>query len=175
MRSGVVLGMGVLLLAGCVDGGSGGGSQHETAKRPPVSVPDQVTTVNRSLVLGTWTCRELNPYPQVPTQTSQITYNADGTFASTGQSAPHPPFGAMTIKATGRWSVEGEHLVTSGVKTEASSQDAFTNVMAGIGTSIANTFMAQKEGSANVLKLTRTELVYTPIGVDDPPVISCTR
>mgnify|MGYP006888938069 CR=1 FL=1 len=83
--------------------------------------------------------------------------------------------GAMTIKATGRWSVDGENLVTSDVKTEASSEDAFTNMMAGIGSSIANTFMAQKAGSANVQKLTRTELVYTPIGVDDPPVISCTR
>lgn len=174
MRSGAVLGVGALLLAGCVDGG-GGSNSHETPKRPALSVPDQVTTVSKSLVVGSWTCHELNPYPQMPVQTSRITYNADGTFASTGQSAPHPPFGAMTIKATGRWSVDGENLVTSDVKTEASSEDAFTNMMAGIGSSIANTFMAQKAGSANVQKLTRTELVYTPIGVDDPPVISCTR
>ena len=172
MRSRVILGAGLLVLAGCASDGGGERTMH----RPAVSVPDQVTAVSRSLIVGSWTCHELNPLPDLPRQTSSVTYNADGTFASTGQVEAHPPFGAMTVKASGKWSVEGEHLVTSDVTTAASSADAFTNVMAGLGSSIANTFMgSQKAGSANVLKLTRNELVYTLIGVDDPPVISCTR
>jgi hypothetical protein len=51
---------GVLLLAGCATGGG------ETPRRPTTSVADDVGAVDRAAVVGTWQCRELNPYPEVP-------------------------------------------------------------------------------------------------------------
>ena len=57
---------GDLLLTGCTGLGGGG----ETPKRPPLNVADQVQQVDRSKLVGTWQCRELNPYPEMPKQTT---------------------------------------------------------------------------------------------------------
>ena len=65
------------LLAACAGGGSG-----SRPVRPVVSMADEVGTVNRQLIVGTWQCRELNPYPGRPAQTTTATYHADGTFTS---------------------------------------------------------------------------------------------
>ena len=158
-------------LASCT--GMGGG---ETPKRPSVTVADQVQTVDRSMVVGTWECHELNPYPEVPTQTATLTYAEDGALSGIAHSQARPPFAEMTIKSTGKWTVEGDRIVTSDVQTEAGSADEFTNVMAGIGSSIVNTFAkSQPAGSGDVLELTRHKLVLRAVGVDDPPIFSCTR
>lgn len=163
--------VGLLALAGCA--GLGGA---DAPKRPPLDVADKVTKVDRSLVVGTWRCRELNPYPEVPRQTMLYTYSADGTFLAEGRSEARPPFGEMQVKATGRWTVDGDRIVTSDVRSEAASQDAFTNMMAGIGASIVNGLgMAQGDGRSDVLALTRSELVTRPADVEDPPTFSCTR
>ena len=158
------------VLAGCT--GMGG----DPPKRPPVTVAGEVQRVDGSKVVGTWTCRELNPYPEVPRQVSTITYAKDGAFTGNAQyDATTPPFGGMTVETTGRWTVQGDRIVISDVKTSAGSQDAFTNMRAGIASSLINTASAQEQGSGDVLKLTPTELVFRPVGVDDPPVYSCTR
>jgi hypothetical protein len=81
----------------------------------------------------------------------------------------------MTVETTGRWMAQDDKILTSDVKTSASSQDAFTNIMAGLASSFANTTSAQMQGSGEVLKLTQTELVFRPAGADDPPVYSCMR
>ena len=158
------------LLAGCV--GVGG----DTPKRPTLTVADEVQRVEAGKLVGTWTCRELNPYPEVPQQVSTITYAEDGTFTGKAQyDAQAAPFGGMTVESAGRWVVDGDRIVTSDVTTKAGSQDAFTNVLAGIATSFVNSTSSQQQGSGDVLKLTQTELMFRPAGVDDPPVYSCTR
>ena len=81
----------------------------------------------------------------------------------------------MTVETTGRWTVQGERIVISDVKTSAGSQDAFTNMMAGLASSLVNTASAREQGSGDVLKVTSAELVFRPEGADDPPVYSCTR
>jgi hypothetical protein len=160
-----------VLLAGC--SGLGGG---ESPKRPPLTVADQVQQIDRSKLIGTWQCHELNPYPEVPKQQTTITYGKDGTLSGVGQSEARPPFAAMTVKITGKWAVEGDQITTSDVKTEAGSADEFTNVMAGIGSSIVNTFSkSQLQGSGDVLELTQHKLVFRGVGVEDPPTYSCTR
>jgi hypothetical protein len=159
-----------ILLAGCT--GMGG----DTPTRPPLNVADQVQQVDRGEVVGTWTCRELNPYPELPQQRTTITYNKDGTLVGEGRSEARPPFGAMTVNLTGKWAVEGDRIVTSDMQADAGSADAFTDVMAGIATSIANSWStSQAQGSGDVLKLTERELVLRPVGVDDPPTFSCSR
>jgi hypothetical protein len=146
-------------------------------KRPPVEVADQVQRVDRGAVIGTWNCRELNPYAEVPAQVSTVTYAADGGFVAKARydAGAAPPFGGMSVVTTGKWSVENDRILTSDVNTQASSEDPFTNVLAGVASTFANSMSAQQQGSGDVLKLTRTELTLRPDGVEDPPVIGCTR
>ncbi len=159
------------LLASCA------GMAGPPPARPPVQVSDQVQQVDRGAVVGTWNCRELNPYAEVPAQNSTVTYAADGTFIAKAHydAGAAPPFGGMSVLTTGKWSVENDRIVTSDVNTQASSPDAFTNVIAGVASTFANNMSAQQQGSGDVLKLTRTELTLRPDGVEDPPVIGCTR
>ncbi len=160
----------VAMLAGCATGGG------EHPRRPPVDVPDQVTTVDRSQIIGTWQCHELNPFPELPAQTSAITYAGDGTFHSVAHTQAREGFGAMTVNVTGKWSVQDGALATSEVKTAASSTDAFTNALAGIGSSLVNSMSSsQLQGAGNILKLTAHDMVLRPIGIEDPPVVACTR
>ena len=162
--------VGAVLLAACATGGG------ETPRRPATSVADEVGDVDRAAVVGTWECRELNPYPEVPQVATTTTYRADGTFTSEGRSTPRPPLGPMRVEANGRWSVEGGEIVTSEVATEASSEDAWTNLMAGVGAQFVDWLGgAQDRASVEVLKLSRGELTVRPSSVEDPPVIACTR
>ena len=170
MRPGLIAFAASSVLAGCA--GLGG----DPPKRPPVTVADEVQQVDTSKIVGIWTCRELNPYPEVPRQVSTITYAKDGAFTAKAQyDATTPPFGGMTVETTGRWTVQGERIVISDVKTSAGSQDAFTNMMAGLASSLVNTASAREQGSGDVLKVTSAELVFRPQGADDPPVYSCAR
>src|SRR4051812_37873954 len=80
----VGIGLVALGLAACTTGGGGGGDgggYSRSTQRPVVNVPNQVTSVDRRLIVGTWQCRELNPLPGMPVHpTNTTTYNADGTF-----------------------------------------------------------------------------------------------
>lgn len=159
------------VLAACVGGGSAPG-------RPAVSLADEVGAIDRDLVVGTWQCRELNPYPERPLQAITTTYEADGRFTGQGRSAEGGPVGGMIVDVWGSWAVEGDQLVASDVRTEARAADdnPAINMLAGLGAAIANTMMAtQREGASDVLRLTPNDLVMRPIGVQDAPVIACTR
>ncbi len=139
-RGGFTL-VGACLLAGCAVGGGGG----DAPRRPAVAIADEVAAVDRDLVVGTWACRELNPYPEMPPLTITTTYEADGTFVS---------------------------------ETEAGSADgdAWTDLVARATASLVNTFaIDQPRATGEVLQLDRQQLVMRPVGVEDPPVISCAR
>ena len=164
-----ILAVGTTLVGCASDGG-------ETPKRPPLAVPDEVTAINRGQLVGTWQCHELNPYPQMPKQTSR-------DHVQQRRHLPHR--GAVPGAAgVGSHCREGHRQMGGGrrsdhdsdIKTEAGSADEFTNVMAGIGSSIVNTFSkSQPQGSGDVLELTPHKLVFRGVGVEDPPIISCTR
>jgi hypothetical protein len=161
-----------LLVAGCTTGGS------DPPRRPVVAVADEVTSLDGRQIVGTWQCRELNPLPEIPQQIIVTTYADDGTFRSESRSAPRPPLGAMLVTVQGRWAVEGDRITTSGVTTEAHAAggDAWTDMMANLGASFVNSLGERGSTSAGeVLRLGPGELVLRPLGVEDPPVISCTR
>jgi hypothetical protein len=169
VRAGVLAAM---LVAGCT--GAGG----DPPRRPAVAVADDVNAVDGGQVVGTWQCRELNPLPEIPQQIIVTTYEADGTFLSESRSAPRPPLGAMLVTVRGWWAVEGDRIVTSGVTTEAHAADgdAWTDMMAGLGASFVNSLGERgSAGAGEVLRLGAGELVLRPLGVEDPPVIACTR
>jgi len=163
-----------VLLAGCAMTGGGG-----EARRPPVSVADEVTAVQRDMLLGTWRCRELNPYPGVPKASRTITFDKDGTVVAEMLTEDDPRYGAIQGTSRGLWSVEGDRLVMDKMKLEAKAAegntDPFTGVLTGLTTTIANTLMRDQQASTSeVLKLSRHELVFRTV-VADPPVVACTR
>jgi hypothetical protein len=158
------------LLAACTAGGG------EAPRRPAVSMADQVAAVDRELVVGTWRCRDLNPYPGAPEQVVTETFAADGSFVGQSGVSGEGPAGSIEVRASGRWAVEGDRIVTTGVTTQASSADPTLNVIAGLTAQYLNSQPPSlRDGSSEVLKLTNRELVLRPVGVEDPPVIACTR
>ena len=147
------------MLGGCTAMGG------DPPKRPPVAVADEVQQVAASKIVGTWTCRELNPYPEVLRQVSTITYAKDGAFTAKAQyDDTTPPFGDMTVETTGRWMVQGERIVISEVKTSAGlpgclhehdGQPCFFARQHGV---------RSEQGSGEPLKLTQTELEFRAEG-----------
>ena len=61
--------------------------------RPVVDVQDHVGAVDRERIVGTWQCRDLNPYPDQIDQLVRETYAADGSYHAESRPAPRPPLG----------------------------------------------------------------------------------
>jgi hypothetical protein len=163
----------LLVLTGCAAGGG-----EAPPMRPVVDVQDHVGAVDRERLVGTWQCRDLNPYPDQIDQLVRETYAADGSYHAESRPAPRPPLGALVVTVRGSWAVSGDNVVTSGLKTEARSADgdANTDLLAGLGAQFVNSYAAnQADGAADVLELGPDRLILQPVGVDDPPVIACTR
>jgi hypothetical protein len=164
--------LGSLGLLGCA------GTNEPPPTRPAVAVADEVGAVDRARLVGTWQCRELNPYPGAPRLVTTVTYASDGSFTSQGTTAageagPSP----MRFSGTGHWRVEGDRLITSDVHSDVTAADGnpLMSALGAISSSIANNFMRDRSGPIDVLRLTANELVLRPIGIEDPPVQSCTR
>lgn len=168
----------VLPLAACATGGSDGSSP----KRPVIKVADQVGPIDRQLVIGTWTCRELNPFPNMPSTLQTVTYQADGTAknaavvdAATTASGLPAKFNASFSYD---WSVAGEQIIASNVQSTITAADdgAGSTLLAPIAQMMASTFADQAQpGTSNVLELTTTSLVMSAANMEDPPIVSCRR
>jgi hypothetical protein len=163
------------LLAGCAMNDGGG----DEVRRPVVGVADEVATVQSGMLVGTWRCRELNPYPQLPKASRTFTFDADGTLVAETLTEDDPRYGSMQGTSRGNWSVEGDRLLMKNMTLEAKAAEGntnpFTGMLTGLTTAIANSFMRdQQDGSFDVLELTGSELALRGIG-EDPPVFACTR
>ena len=174
------LAAGPLILAGCA---STGGSPPESAPaRQAVAVQDQVGAVDRALLVGSWSCRELNPYPGRPATEVQVSFNPDGTghnsaVVDTSQGG-NPLGGRMALDFTYSWQVQGERVVATGVQSSVRSLDGnpATGMMAGLSQFVINHFSNQlKPGTLDPLKLDRQELILRNADVQDGPVLDCTR
>lgn len=166
-RTLVVACLGAAALAGCASVGG------PPPKRPAVSVADQVGSIDRKLVVGSWDCHELNPYPEVPKHSIRMTFDADGTLASQGTAAMATS--DMAVSSQAKWTVEGEQLVISDQTSSATSDDPLMSAIGSIGATIANKMSANEAMQSDVLQLDRGHLVMRGVGVDDPPILSCTR
>lgn len=160
-------------------GACAGGESQPPPRRPQVQAPpDTVSRIDQALLLGTWRCRELNPYPGAPVVATTMTFLRDGSMLSEGRSEPKEPLGSVIVTSTGRWQIAGDKITMTDVKTAARSADnnPATNALLQLGTGLANNLMAQqKPGASDVLTLSRSDLVIRPGEVDDPPLIACSR
>jgi hypothetical protein len=167
----------VLPLAACATGGS----DSSSPKRPVVKVVDQVGPIDRQMVIGTWTCRELNPFPNMPRTVQTVTYQADGkaenaAVVDTAATAGLPA--KFNASFSYDWSVAGEQIIASNVQSSITAADdgAGSTLLAPIAQMMASSFVDQAEpGTSNVLELTKTTLVMSAANMEDPPIISCAR
>jgi hypothetical protein len=77
--SALVLVLAAGLLAACDPGDL---NPLASDSRPPVSVAKEVTMVSAAELVGSWTCRELNPYPDQPPIDTKLDIRDDGTLSS---------------------------------------------------------------------------------------------
>src|SRR6478735_3273768 len=77
-----------LALAGCATGG-------DLPPRPAVPVPEPATHIDPAQLVGTWTCRDLNPYPDQPEQSVVTTYEDSGAFVSESRTPARGAIGAI--------------------------------------------------------------------------------
>ena len=161
------------LLAACDVGDFG-----SSPSRPQINIPKEVTTVSADEVVGSWTCRELNPYPDMPDVAIDMTFDADGSMAAEStipMAQTMPGAGDMLMTWTGQWSVEGNRVITSATEVETVMADGSDTGLAGMLNHFIASFRDQAEDmNAEILQISATELVMR----DDHPdaaTIACMR
>jgi hypothetical protein len=147
--------------------------------RPALSaVPDGAFgAADPGLLVGTWRCRDLNPYPDQPGQVVTATYAADGGYRAEADAPGRGPMGAIRVVQRGRWSVAGDRVVTSDVVTDARAVDGdtATDAWARAGAQVIDAVTAGRPAESEVLRLDARRLTLRPVGPTDPPVVGCVR
>jgi len=146
--------------------------------RPQIDIPKEVTIVSRDEVVGTWTCRELNPYPDTPQITIAMSFAPDGTMAAEStvpMEQAMPGAGDMLMTWTGDWTVEGDRLITTGTEVETVMADGRDTGLTGMINQFVASFTDPADDmNAEVLRVTATELVMRDQS-PDAPTIACLR
>lgn len=146
--------------------------------RPQIDIPKEVTTVSSAEVVGTWSCRELDPYPDMPNVTIAMAFAADGTMSAEStvpMEQTMPGAGDMLMTWTGDWAVEGDRLITTGTEVETVMADGSDTGLAGMLNQFIARFSDQAgDSNAEVLRVTATELVMRN-EEPDAPTLACLR
>lgn len=149
----------------------------ELPTRPVVDLPERGATVDPGMLIGRWSCRDLNPYPDQPEQTLVATYEADGRFVTESSTAARGRIGPIVATGRGKWAITADRLVTSDMQTEARAADGDpeTDLLAKAGAQMVDVLSAASPNASDILALEPTKLVLRPSGVEDPAVVACTR
>ena len=154
------------------------GSLGTSESRPQVTVAKEVTTVSSAELVGSWACRELNPYPEQPAVTTTIALAADGTMSSEAllpMAETMPGASDMLMTMTGNWRVEGDRLLTTDTEVEMTNADGSQGGLSSIMQSAVAFFADQAgDGNAEIFRVTASELVMRD---EDPdaPTVACLR
>jgi hypothetical protein len=173
MRSVSRLSIGLRLASAALILGACTGTTEPPPQRTPVSVADRVDSIDRNLLVGTWQCREMNPYPGAPAHTTTVTYRADGTFA--GEGSTGGAMSGLSLQSSAKWRIEGDQLVMSDQDSSATSENPVLSVLGSLGSAIADQMTAGETARSDILQLDSGHLVWRVAGIEDPPVMSCTR
>lgn len=163
------------LLAGCDVGELESAAPGQS--RPPVALAKDVTAVSTAELVGSWSCRELDPYPGQPAVTTTIGLAADGSMSSEALlpvAATSSGTSAMLVRTTGKWQVEGDRLVTTDTRVDVVAADgggAFPPVVQGVAAAFAD---RAGDGSAEIFRITASELVMRD-QAPDAPAVACAR
>jgi hypothetical protein len=157
----------LLLLAAC----------EPQSDRPALSSLPAAAAPEPSLLIGTWRCRDLNPYPGQPRQVITTSYDADGSFVSESEIAGRGAMGPIAVAQRGRWSLADGQLLTHDVTTQARALDgnSETDALVKASAELIDAVGRDKRVASEVLRLDAKRLTLRPAEVTDPPVIGCTR
>jgi len=166
----------LVLLAACDTGGFD--PLGTSPSRPEISIAKAVGMVSAEELVGTWTCRELNPYPDQPSVTTTLTLNADGTVQSEAllpMAAEMPGATDMIMSITGEWQVEGDRLIITDSDVAMTAADGSTGGMSAMMNSIAASFVDRAgDSTAEIYKVSATELVMRGDEAD-AAAVACLR
>lgn len=124
--------------------------------RPDYAGADKVNSADVSQLIGAWTVKSLNPYPNEEPQRTTIEYKKDGVVLGSvepqGESAA--VLGNMRFELTGDWSLEGDQVRHSNIEMNSSSD----NVM---GSMVSKLINSQKgiAGEGNIYELSANRMV----------------
>ncbi len=146
--------------------------------RPQVSIPKEVTRVSSDELIGSWTCRELNPYPDQPAVTTSLMIAADRTLTSEAllpMAETMPGASDMLMRMTGTWRVEGDRLITTDTDVEMTAADGSQGGLSSLMQSAAAFFADRAgDGNAEIFRVTASELVMRD-EEPDAPTVACLR
>lgn len=171
----LVIGAAAGLLAACETGDM---NPFASESRPPVTVAKEVTMVSAAELVGTWTCRELDPYPDQPAIETKLDIRPDGTLTSEALLPMEQEMAGagdliMTIKAD--WRVEGDRMVTENTEATTRAADGSTGgVSAFINQAMAAFGELAADGTTEIFKVDAQELVMRGEEAD-APTVSCRR
>ena len=85
--------------------------------------------------------------------------------------------GPIAVEQRGRWSLDGNRLVTRDVTTDARALDGNTetDALAKASAEMLDRVGGETPLASEILRLEARRLNLRPAGVTDPPVIGCTR
>lgn len=169
-------------LAACATGGGGEEPSSAALRRPAVTMPDEVRDVDRAKLVGTWTCKELNPIEGRAPITTTVRFNQDGTARNSAivdmAAQGGPVGGKMAIDYAYTWQVQGERVVAVNPQATVRAADGSqaTGFLASLSQFVINRFSSEtKPGTMDPLKLTSSELVLRSGEMADGPVLACTK
>jgi hypothetical protein len=146
--------------------------------RPQVTIPKEVTTVSSAELVGSWACRELDPYPDQPAVTTTLVLAADRTLrgeALLPMAETMPGASDMLMRTTGTWRVEGDRLITTDTEVEMSNADGSQGGFSSLMQSAAAYFADRAgDGNAEIFRVTASELMMRA-EEPDAPTVACPR
>ncbi len=163
------------LVAACDTGGM---DPFSSPSRPPATVAKQVTMVSAEELVGSWTCRELNPYPDQPAIETKLDIRADHTLTSEAllpMEQEMPSAGDLIMTIVADWRVEGDRMVTTNTEASTRAADGSTGGMSALVNQAMTAFSdLASDGTAEVLQIDARELVMRG-DEPDAPTVSCRR
>ncbi len=146
--------------------------------RPPVTVAKEVTMVSAAELVGSWTCRELDPYPDYPPIETRLEIRSDHTLTSEAllpMDHEMPGAGDLIMTIDADWQVEGDRMVTTNTKASTRAADGSTGGVSDILNQAMAAFTElAADGTSEIFKIDARELVMRG-DEPDAPTVSCQR
>ncbi len=137
--------------------------------RPDYTGTDLIDSAKPSQLVGAWTVRNLNPFPDQPPQQTSVEYRADGTAVAVGKSQGEGTelLGDLQFEMTANWELVGDVVRHSNVEVSSSSDNA-------MGAMIGKMLNSSQKmaGQANIYELSANRIVM--VG-DDGAAMEYTR
>jgi hypothetical protein len=104
-------------------------------------------------------------------------YDACGGYLSESEIPGRRPVGPIAVVQRGRWSIEGNRLLTAEVVTEARALDGNTetDALAKASAALLDAMSGDQPAASQILRLDAKRLTVQPLDVVDPPSIGCMR